>query len=48
MPSFLLAAIAAELATGLNMTDAVAGAKKYVHRAIADSYFVGPDCGVLA
>lgn len=44
----LSAAIAAELATGRNMTDAVAGAKKYVHRAIAGSYFVGPDCGVLA
>ena len=29
------------------MPDAVAGAKAFVHRAIATSYLVGPDCGVL-
>jgi hydroxymethylpyrimidine/phosphomethylpyrimidine kinase len=43
----LSAAIAAEMALGANLKDAVAGAKKYVHGAISSSYFVGRDCGVL-
>ena len=43
----LAAALAAELALGRALPEAVAGAKRYVHDAIASSYFVGPDCGVL-
>ena len=43
----LAAALAAELALGHALPDAVAGAKAFVHRAIATSYWVGPDCGVL-
>ena len=43
----LAAALAAELALGHSLKDAVSGAKYYVHRAIATSYFVGPNCGVL-
>lgn len=43
----LAAALAAELARGHGLAEAVAGAKDYVHRAIAGSYWVGPDCGVL-
>ena len=43
----LAAALAAELALGHSLRDAVAGAKKYVHAAIAGSYLVGKDCGVL-
>ena len=41
------AALAAELALGRDLKSAVAGAKAYVHRAIATSYLVGRDCGVL-
>ena len=43
----LAAALAAELARGRPLAEAVAGAKGYVHAAIAGSYWVGPDCGVL-
>lgn len=43
----LAAAIAAGLALGRSLMDAVEGAKSYVHRAIAGSYHVGKDCGVL-
>ena len=43
----LAAALAAELALGRALPEAVAGAKRYVHDAIESSYFVGPDCGVL-
>ena len=43
----LAAALAAELALGHDLSDAVAGAKDYVHQAIANSYWVGKDCGVL-
>ena len=43
----LAAALAAELALGRGISAAVAGAKAYVHDAIAGSYLVGPDCGVL-
>lgn len=43
----LAAAIAAELALGRNLPTAVAGAKHYVHDAIAGSYLVGRNCGVL-
>ena len=41
------AAVVAELALGRGLADAVAGAKRYVHAAIAGSHHVGPDCGVL-
>ena len=44
----LAAALAAELALGGNLGEAVAGAKKYVFDAIAQSYYVGDGCGVLA
>lgn len=44
----LSAAIAAELALGRNLTDAVKGAKGYVHQAIGKSYSVGENCGVLS
>jgi len=43
----LAAALAAELALGRGIAEAVAGAKDYVHRAISGSYWVGRDCGVL-
>jgi len=43
----LAAALAAELALGHDLKSAVGGAKRYVHRAIAGSYLVGKDCGVL-
>ena len=43
----LAAALAAELALGRSLVDAVAGAKRYVREAIAGSHFVGPGCGVL-
>jgi len=43
----LAAALAAELALGRELVEAVEGAKRYVHAAIAGSFFVGPDCGVL-
>jgi len=43
----LAAALAAELTLGKDLPAAVAGAKDYVHQAIANSYLVGPDCGVL-
>ena len=43
----LAAALAAELALGRDLESAVAGAKRYVHNAIAGSYLVGPHCGVL-
>ena len=43
----LAAALAAELALGHDLASSVAGAKRYVHAAISNSYFVGPDCGVL-
>ena len=43
----LAAALASELALGHDLRQAVAGAKAYVHDAIANSYLVGKDCGVL-
>ena len=43
----LAAALAAELALGRGLADAVAGAKAYVHDAIARAYPVGRGCGVL-
>jgi len=43
----LAAALAAELTLGNDLPAAVTGAKDYVHQAIANSYLVGPDCGVL-
>lgn len=43
----LAAALAAELAEGHDLAEAVAGAKRYVHEAIAGSYLVGRNCGVL-
>ena len=43
----LAAALAAELALGRGLADAVAGAKRYVRAAIAGSRLVGPGCGVL-
>ena len=43
----LAAALAAELALGADVETAVAGAKRHVHGAIANSYYVGKDCGVL-
>ena len=43
----LAAALAAELALGHNLKEAVTGAKRYVHQAIAGSYLVGEECGVL-
>lgn len=43
----LAAALAAELALDHPLTDAVRGAKHFVHSAIASSYLVGPNCGVL-
>jgi len=43
----LAAALTAELTLGKELLAAVAGAKNYVHQAIANSYLVGPACGVL-
>lgn len=43
----LAAALAAELALGRDLKTSVSGAKNYVHQAIANSYFVGRNCGVL-
>ncbi len=43
----LAAALAAELALGRGLAEAVAGAKRHVYAAIRDSYPVGDDCGVL-
>ena len=43
----LAAALAAELAIGHDLKSAVEGAKAYVHQAIANSYLVGENCGVL-
>jgi len=43
----LAAALAAELALGHSLSNAVTGAKKYVHAAISASYLVGENCGVL-
>ncbi len=43
----LAAALAAELALGHSLTEAVSGAKDYVHKAIASAYYVGEKCGVL-
>lgn len=43
----LAAALAAELALGRPIRDAVGGAKHYVHEAIKGAYLVGPSCGVL-
>lgn len=43
----LSAAIAACLAKGMSLKDAVQNAKDYVTRAIRDSYFAGPSAGVL-
>ena len=43
----LAAALAAEFALGRGASAAVRGAKAYVHDAIAGSYLVGKDCGVL-
>ena len=43
----LAAALAAELALGRDLAAAVAGAKRYVHKAIENSFLVGKDCGVL-
>lgn len=41
------AAITAELTLGHSLAEAIQGAKVYVHAAIATSYCVGPNCGVL-
>ena len=41
------AALAAELALGRGLAQAVEGAKRHVHSAIARSYLVGDGCGVL-
>jgi len=43
----LAAALAAELALGRSLAEAVRGAKDYVHQAIAGSFRIGKDCGVL-
>lgn len=43
----LAAALAAELALGHDLAEAVEGAKRYVHDAIESSYLVGENCGVL-
>ena len=43
----LAAALAAELALGHGLPDAVAGAKRYVRAAIENAYLVGERCGVL-
>lgn len=43
----LAAALAAELALGHSLKEAVAGAKRYVYDSIRASYWVGEQCGVL-
>ena len=43
----LAAALACELALGRDLAQAVDGAKAFVREAIAASYFVGKNCGVL-
>ena len=43
----LAAALAAELALGHGLAEAVEGAKRHVYAAIAGAYLVGEDCGVL-
>ena len=43
----LAAALAAELALGHSLVEAVRGAKDYVFRAIQGAFWVGRDCGVL-
>lgn len=43
----LAAALAAELALGHELVNAVEGAKAFVHKAITTSYLVGENCGVL-
>lgn len=43
----LAAALAAELALGHGLAEAVEGAKRHVQAAIAGAYLVGEDCGVL-
>lgn len=43
----LAAALAAELALGHPLEEAVAGAKRYVFDSIRSSYWVGKECGVL-
>ena len=43
----LAAALASELAFGHDLSAAVRGAKAYVHDAIARSFLVGENCGVL-
>lgn len=43
----LAAALAAELALGCSLAEAVDGAKRHVHAAISGSCLVGPGCGVL-
>lgn len=43
----LSAAIAAELALGRSLKEAVKGAKEYVYQSIEKSYLVGENCGVL-
>ena len=43
----MAAAIAAELALGGDVAEAVSGAKRFVHDAIATSFSVGSGCGVL-
>ena len=43
----LAAALAAELALGHGLVQAIEGAKRHVHAAIAGSRFVGEGCGVL-
>ena len=43
----LAAALAAELALGRDISAAARGAKAYVHDAIARSFLVGENCGVL-
>ena len=39
--------LAAELALGHGLAEAVEGAKRHVQAAIAGAYLVGEDCGVL-
>jgi hydroxymethylpyrimidine kinase/phosphomethylpyrimidine kinase len=43
----LSAAIASELALGIDLSTAIKNAKQYVYNAIANSYLVGDNCGVL-
>lgn len=43
----LAAALAAELARGTSLAEAVRGAKDYVYQSITNAYYVGEGCGVL-